>query len=87
MTKGIIGRKIGNRGRTVINCSKSGAKIKDIYNMATDFVSSSAFSRSVDQVVLLVGVNDIRHARDGVGILEIPMQKLVADIKINFPSS
>ena len=87
MTKDLVGRRLGHANRKVINMSKSGATINSIRDMVDSFKRLDENAKSVDQVALCFGTNDIKNAEYGVGNLEPKVLDLVNHVKKLFPKS
>ncbi len=87
ITSKVVGRRLGHKGRNVINISESGATVATISDMVDDFKHFDADADNVDKVVLCFGTNDIKNAWQGVGHLKHPIFDLVSKVKRYFPSA
>ncbi len=85
ITTEVIGRRLGRKGRHVINMSESGATIPTINGMVEDFAHYDRDADLVDRVVLCFGTNDIKHARNGVDHLKNDVFRLIENIRQFFP--
>ena len=64
-TTSINSSKCGKRGNIMVNLSKSGAKIADMYDMVDEFHGSNPAADDVAKVILSVGPNDIKYDYHG----------------------
>ena len=64
----------------MINISESGAKIPRISHMIDDFKLYDADADDVEKVVLCLGTNDIKHAKNGVAHLKNDMFKFPKEL-------
>ena len=87
ITADVVGKRLGLKGRNVINISESGADIKIISNMIDDFFKFDSSADDVDKVVLCFGTNDIMHEKRGVRHLISPVFRLINKVKTNFPGA
>ncbi len=89
MTKNIEPKKLGFRGRKVVNLSHSGAKIKDIYDNVRDFYENheAAKSNDVEKIIFSLGTNDVKFCRYGVGHLRKHVVRLIDLTKNIFPAA
>ena len=76
--------------RTVINCSMSGARIKDIVKLADDFYHENRMSvHRVDKIIVNVGTNEIKwfnsRQYDIFKQFRSPLYNLVKDLKSKYP--
>jgi len=87
ITESIVGKRLGNKGRTVINVSESGADIKMIEEMVDDFALYDPAASDIEKVVLCFGTNDIKHSSKGVAHLKTPVFNLINKVKYCFPGA
>ena len=87
ITSSVVGRRLGHKGRNVINISESGATVATISDMVDDFKHFDADADNIDKVVLCFGTNDIKSAWKGVGHLKDAVFDLVSKVKGYFPGA
>ena len=58
MTLKVDGNRLGKDRRNVVNCSQSGAKIKDIHEMVENFYLNNSNLVDVDKIIFSFGTND-----------------------------
>ena len=87
LTTGVIGKKLGERGRKCINVSKSGARISDISEMVDDFYNISNDVDDIEKIIFSFGTNDIKHEKFGVAKFRQPVAKLIQKTKYYFPGA
>ena len=89
MTKHVRAKQLGFRGRKVINCSHSGAKIRDIKENIRNFYESDEAAKSddIEKVILSVGTNDVKYSKFGVGHLRRHISDLIDYTKDFFPAA
>ena len=98
ITSRVVGSKLGLKGRNVINCSKSGARLVEmrskwgrkvplISEMIDDFYFTNPSADDVEKVILSFGTNDIKHARNGVNHLVSPVFDVINKVKTLFPGA
>ena len=87
ITQPVIGKRLGRKGRNVINISESGANIRDISDMVDDFARYDPAADDVEKVVLCFGTNDVKFQKKGVGHLRSPVFDLINKVKGYFPGA
>ena len=87
ITANVVGRRLGHKGRNVINISESGATVDTISDMVDNFKHFDADADYVDKVVLCFGTNDIKNAWKGVDHLKLAVLDLVRKVKRYFPGA
>ena len=88
ITLKVDGNRLGKKGRNVINCSKSGANIKDIEEMAENFYFNNGDKVDVDKIVYSFGTNDIRFETKNIyNKFYRDIVELIEKTKCLFPKS
>lgn len=85
ITTEVVAKRLGRKGRHVVNISESGADIGVISDMVDDFARFDPAAEDVEKVVLCFGTNDIKSAPKGVAFLKNPVFSLINKIKGYFP--
>ncbi len=89
LTKYVNATKIGSRGRSVVNVSTSGARIRDLIPIVRDFYETSEAARDndIEKIIFSIGTNDIKFSRNGVGHLKKYIIDLIESTKNIFPAA
>ena len=95
ITSGVVGSRLGMRGRTVINRSLSGAHLDRhsrsrapvISDMVDDFFNLDPAANDIEKVILSFGTNDIKFATRGVKHLTGLVYDLINKVKSYFPGA
>ena len=88
MTLKVDGNRLGKKGRNVINCSKSGAKIQDIGEMVENFYFNHGDKVDVDKIIFSFGTNDIRFETKNIyNKFYRDIVELIEKTKCLFPKS
>ena len=89
VTKFIQAKRLGLRGRNVVNVSVSGAKINDITSNVRDFYENHTASKNddIEKVIFSLGTNDVKFSKRGISHLKKHLIELVDTTKFLFPSA
>ena len=87
ITKNIDARKLGLKGRRVINISQSGAKIKHIKENVEYFHKINKSAYDVEKIIFSLGTNDVKYSRRGVKHLKRYLIDLINRTKMLFPGA
>ena len=78
MTRWLDSNILSNEGTEFINCSKSGARVNDIFTMVDDFGDTNIDRlHRVRKVIFSLGTNDIKIHRQQIGRFKQPLYKLI----------
>ena len=88
----VDGVKMSRGSRTVVNCSMSGANIRDVSKLAGDFYHENRGSvYKVDKIIINVGTNEIKWfnscRNDVYKRFRSPLTYLIRDIKSMYPQA
>ena len=100
ITSRVDGGRLGMKGRRVVNCSESGARLLEpqfprrngkkvpiISEMIDNFYFTNEAAGDVEKVILSCGTNDICYSRKGVRHLLNPMFDVIHKLKCLFPGA
>ena len=84
---GLIENKLAKRGKVCLNLSKSGNKISDLDSIVDKFYTDDSMNYNIKNVIIAVGINDIKFCRRGINHLMLPITNLANKIKMYFPDA
>ena len=85
ITRPLIPERLSKKGNYCINISQGGAKIKEVKQNVLQYKQSEN-AKSIDNIILSVGTNDIRNLSN-VNVLEEPLKDLIISTKEAYPQS
>ena len=81
----LVENRLAKGTNTCINLSKSGNKIKHIDETVDEFYIQKSNDHIVKNIILAVGINDIRFCKRGINHLKSPLLNLINKLKDYFP--
>ena len=83
----LVEKKLAKKSNVCFNLSKGGNKIAQISKTVDTFYTDHSHDCNVVNIILAVGINDIRYCRRGINHLKTPLVQLIEKLKNFFPSA
>ena len=83
----LIENKLAKKSNVCVNLSKSGARISHLDKEVDRFYTERSDNCEVVNIILAVGINDIRYYKRGINHLKFPLLNLINKLKNFFPQA